>query len=47
MEIRRAFAALVAIQALHSIEEFHFRLFDRLAPARFVSELNSSEAKVL
>ena len=34
-----AFATLVAIQALHSLEEFRFRLFDALAPARWVSDL--------
>ena len=36
-----AFAALVASQALHSLEEYHFRLFDVLAPARRVSSLVS------
>ena len=32
------FAALVAAQAAHSTEEYVFRLYDVLAPARFVSD---------
>lgn len=35
---RAAFLALIAAQAVHSIEEYWFRLYDRLAPARMVSE---------
>jgi hypothetical protein len=38
-----AFAALVAAQAAHSIEEYVFRLYDRLPPARFVSSLFSAD----
>ena len=34
---RAAFLALIAAQAAHSVEEYAFRLFDVLAPARFVS----------
>lgn len=37
----RAFAALIAAQAAHSVEEYLFRLFDVFAPARFVSGLFS------
>lgn len=32
------FGLLVAIQAVHSIEEYWFRLYDVLAPARAVSD---------
>jgi hypothetical protein len=39
IRIRTAFLLLVLAQALHSIEEYCFRLFDVLAPARFVSGL--------
>lgn len=35
---RFAFLAVIAAQAVHSIEEYWFRLFDVLAPARAVSE---------
>lgn len=34
-----AFLALILAQAAHSIEEYVFRLYDVLAPARFVSGL--------
>ena len=34
-----AFLALMLAQAAHSVEEFVFRLYDVLAPARFLSEL--------
>jgi hypothetical protein len=34
-----AFAALVAAQAVHSVEEFVYRLYDVFAPARAVSRL--------
>lgn len=36
---RRLFLALIAAQAVHSIEEILFRLYEVFAPARFVSEL--------
>lgn len=37
----RAFAALIAAQAAHSVEEYVTRLFDVFAPARFISGLFS------
>jgi hypothetical protein len=40
---RTAFLALIVVQAAHSIEEYVFRLFDVLAPARFISGLLSSD----
>ena len=40
---RSAFLALILAQAAHSIEEYAFRLFDVLAPARFISSLFSSD----
>ena len=36
--LSRAFLLLVAAQAVHSIEEYWFRLYDLLAPARAVSD---------
>jgi hypothetical protein len=36
--IRFAFLAVVAAQAVHSVEEYWFRLYDVLAPARALSE---------
>ena len=36
--IHRAFLLLIAAQAVHSIEEYWFRLYDLLAPARAVSD---------
>lgn len=36
--IRRAFLLLIAAQAVHSIEEYWFRLYDLLAPAGAVSD---------
>lgn len=35
---RFAFLAVIAAQAAHSIEEYWFRLYDLLAPARALSE---------
>ncbi|HEY5721013.1 MAG TPA: HXXEE domain-containing protein [Allosphingosinicella sp.] len=35
---RNLFLLLILAQALHSVEEYHFRLFDRLAPARFIAD---------
>ncbi|HEU0099906.1 MAG TPA: HXXEE domain-containing protein [Allosphingosinicella sp.] len=35
----RAFLALILAQAAHSVEEYVFRLYDVLAPARYVSSL--------
>jgi Protein of unknown function with HXXEE motif len=40
---RNAFLALILAQAAHSVEEYAFRLFDVLAPARFVSGLFSDD----
>jgi len=40
---RVAFLALILAQAAHSIEEYVFRLFDVLAPARFISGLLSRD----
>jgi len=37
------FALLIAAQAAHSVEECRFRLYDVLAPARFISRLVSSD----
>lgn len=41
--IRTAFLALIFAQAAHSTEEYVFALFDAFAPARFASELVSSD----
>jgi hypothetical protein len=35
---RAAFLGLILVQACHSVEEYFTRLYDRLAPARFVSD---------
>ena len=35
---RTTFLLLIAAQALHSVEEYVFRLYDVLAPARFVAD---------
>lgn len=40
---RVAFLALIVAQAAHSVEEYVFRLFDVLAPARFISSMLSSD----
>ena len=34
---------MIAAQATHSIEEYVFRLYDRLPPARFISRLFSDD----
>ena len=39
MRVDRLFLALILSQAVHSIEEYVFRLYDVLAPARWVSGL--------
>ena len=41
-----AFLMLVLVQAAHSIEEFAFRLWEVLAPARFVSRALSVDPQV-
>ncbi|HEY4561329.1 MAG TPA: HXXEE domain-containing protein [Thermoanaerobaculia bacterium] len=43
---RIAFLALILAQAAHSIEEYANRLYDVLAPARFVSGLFSSDLRI-
>jgi hypothetical protein len=43
---RTAFGLLIASQAAHSVEECVFRLYDVLAPARFVAGLFGSDLKV-
>jgi hypothetical protein len=43
---RAAFLALILVQAAHSVEEYSTRLFDRFAPARFVSELFGFDRRV-
>ena len=44
--IRNAFLALIAVQAVHSIEEYLTRLYDRLAPARYVSGLVFADRRI-
>src|SRR5262245_10480995 len=41
--MRTAFLWLIVAQAAHSIEEYVFRLYDVLAPARFISGLLSDD----
>lgn len=43
---RLAFLALILAQAAHSVEEYSTRLYDVLAPARFVSGLISEDHRV-
>lgn len=43
---RRIFLLLICSQALHSIEEYVFALWEVLAPARFVSQLVSDDLSV-
>ena len=43
---RRLFLWLIVAQAAHSLEEYFFRLYDVLAPARWVSGLFSSNPRV-
>lgn len=40
------FLALILVQAVHSVEEYHFRLYDALAPARFIARLVSDDLAV-
>ena len=40
---RFAFLILVLVQAMHSVEEYVFKLYDVFAPARFVSGLVSDD----
>lgn len=41
--IQRAFLSLAILQALHSIEEYRYALWEVLAPARYVSGLVSTD----
>ncbi len=41
LEKSELFLGLAVAQVAHSLEEFYFRLFDVLAPARYLSELIS------
>jgi hypothetical protein len=41
-----AFALVILAQAMHSVEEYVFRLYDVFAPARWVSGLFSADAAV-
>jgi hypothetical protein len=41
MRIESTFLALVTTQALHSVEEYAFRLYDVFLPARFASSMVS------
>ena len=43
---RAAFLGLVLVQAGHSIEEYRNRLYEVLAPARYVSGLISADRRV-
>ena len=43
---RAAFLALIIVQAVHSVEEYSTRLFDRLPPLRYVSELLGFDRRV-
>lgn len=43
---RAAFLALILAQACHSVEEYRNRLYDVLAPARYVSGLVSADHRV-
>ncbi|HEX8238881.1 MAG TPA: HXXEE domain-containing protein [Allosphingosinicella sp.] len=42
----RAFLALILAQAAHSVEEYAFRLYDVLAPARYVSSLFGIDPRI-
>jgi len=42
---RATFLALMVAQAAHSVEEYHFRLYEVFAPARLVSRLFSDDLR--
>lgn len=44
--IKRAFLLLAFLQALHSLEEYKFELWDHLAPARIISSFVSDDLAV-
>lgn len=43
MQLKSTFLALVLVQALHSLEEYAFRLYEVFPPARLVSGLFSHD----
>ena len=43
MNSKNLFLALIVVQALHSVEEYVFKLFETFPPARFVSGLVSAD----
>lgn len=43
MSLKSTFLALVVVQALHSVEEYFFRLYEVFPPARFISGLVSAD----
>jgi hypothetical protein len=43
--ISTGFLVLILTQAAHSVEEYVFRLYDVLAPARFISSLFSDDLR--
>jgi Protein of unknown function with HXXEE motif len=43
--IKRIFLLLILAQGLHSIEEYYGKLWNKLAPARFLSSLVSDDLK--
>ncbi len=43
MKSKNIFLALIVVQALHSLEEYVFELFETFPPARFVSGLVSAD----
>lgn len=45
MPFKSTFLALIVLQALHSLEEYAFRLYEVFPPARFVSGLFSSDLR--
>lgn len=45
MRLRTLFPALIAVQAMHSVEEYAFRLYDVFPPARMVSGLFSADPR--
>ncbi len=44
--VKSAFLALIVLQALHSIEEYTFRLYEVFSPARFASGLVSNDLRL-
>lgn len=43
MKYQHVFAVLIAVQALHSLEEYFFRLWETFPPAQFLSSLVSPD----